>query len=123
MIAIAILFMGTFAILSLVSSLLSNARRLQQPMVDASALLGQLAITNQLAEGSYSGNLGDTLGKAYQDYNWSGVIVEEQSNKLFRATYQIQNARGNKEVVSRITTLFYSPQSPAGSLDGGNFIH
>ena len=97
MIAIAILFMCTFAILGLVSSTLENARHLQRPLVDASALVNsQLAITNQLAEGNYSGNLGDTLGKAYQDYTYDGSIVEVQSNKLFQADFVIQNARGKQ---------------------------
>ena len=45
MIAIAILFIGTFAILDLVSSSLANARRLQRPLVDASALVSQLSLT------------------------------------------------------------------------------
>ena len=61
MIAIGILFLATFAILDLVSSSLGNARRLQRPMVDASALLSQLSLTNKLVEGTYSGNLGDAL--------------------------------------------------------------
>ena len=122
MIAIAILFMCTFAILGLVSSTLENARHLQRPLVDASALVSQLSLTNQMVEGTYSGNLGDTLGKAYQDYNWTGVIIEVQSNRLFKADFVIQNAFGNKDIVSRTTTLFYRPQSPAGSLDGGNFV-
>lgn len=122
MIAVAILFMCTFAILSLVSSTLASAQRLQRPLVDASALVSQLSMTNQLSEGTYSGNLGDVLGKAYQDYNWTGVITEVQSNRLYKADYVIQNAFGNKDVISRTTTLFYRPQSPPGSLDGGNFV-
>ena len=48
MIAIAILFIGTFAILGLVSSSLANVRRLQRPLVDASALLAQWSLTNKL---------------------------------------------------------------------------
>jgi hypothetical protein len=31
--------------------------------------------------------------------------------------------RGSREIISDMTTLFYRPQSPDGSLDGGNFIH
>jgi Tfp pilus assembly protein PilV len=122
MIAVAILFMATFAILSLISSTLANIRRLQRPLVDASALLAQLSLTNQLSEGTYSGNLGDMLGKPYEDYNWIGTVIEVQSNKLFMADFRIQNATGGKETISRTTTLFYRPQSPAGSLDGGNFV-
>jgi len=122
MIAIAILFLGTFAILDLISSSLANARRLQRPLVDASAIASQLAATNILVEGFYSGNLGDTLGKAYNGYKWSEEIREVQSNKLFQADITIQNANGNPEIISRTTSLFYRPQSPPGSLDGGNFV-
>jgi hypothetical protein len=120
MIAIGILFMGTFAILGLISTSLSNARRLQRPMVDASALASQLSITNKLVEGVYSGNLGDLLGKAYSDYKWTGEIIEVQSNKLFRADFIIQSTR-SQDVISRTTTLLYRPESPPGSLDGGGF--
>ena len=123
MIAIGIFFLATFAILGLISSALANARRLQRPMVDASALLSQISLTNKLVEGTYSGNLGDALGKAYADYRWTGEIIEVGSNKLFQADFIVQPARGGNEVISRVSTLFYRPQSDAGSLDGGNFIH
>jgi hypothetical protein len=119
MIAIGIFFMATFAILGLVSGSLANARRLQRPCVDASALLSQLSLTNKLVEGIYTGNLGDTLGKAYQDFRWTGEITEVASNKLFKADFVIQTAYGSHAVVSRTATLFYRPQSPNGSLDGG----
>ena len=124
MIAIGLLFMGTFAILSLISSSLTNVRRLQRPLVDASALVSQLSLTNQLVEGFYSGNLGDTLGKEYSQYKWTGEILEVGSNRLFQADFKIYYASGvNRDVLSRTTTLFFRPQSPPGSLDGGNFIH
>src|SRR5882757_9044075 len=84
MIAVANLFIGTFAILDLISSSLANARRLQHPLVDASAIASQLSMTNQLVEGVYSGNLGDMLGKAYNEYKWMEEIREVQSNKLFQ---------------------------------------
>jgi prepilin-type N-terminal cleavage/methylation domain-containing protein len=118
MIAIAILFIGTFAILDLISSSLANVRRLQRPLVDATALVSQLSLTNKLVEGVYSGNLGDVLGKAYNEYKWTGEIVEVQSNRLFQADFVIQNARGGSEIISRTTTLFFRPESPPGSLDG-----
>jgi prepilin-type N-terminal cleavage/methylation domain-containing protein len=121
MIAIAILCIGTFAILGLVSSSLENARRLQRPMVDASAITSQLALTNKLVEGEYSGNLGDLLGKTYKDYSYLGEIREIQSNRLFQADYVIMNANGGKDIISRTTTFFYRPDSPPGLLDGGNF--
>ena len=123
MIAVGIFFMAVFAILGLGSSALGNARRLQQPLVDASALVSQLSLTNQLVEGTYTGNLGDMLGKAYQDYKWTGEINEVGSNHLYSADFVIQRARGGPEIISRTSTLFFRPQSPPGSLDGGNFIH
>lgn len=123
MIATALLFMGIFAILGLVSGALANARRLQRPLVDASALVSQLSLTNQLIEGTYSGNLADMLGKSYQDYRWMGEVREVGSNHLYSADFVIQYAHGNAQILSRTSTLFYRPQSPPGSLDGGNFIH
>ena len=123
MIAAGIFFLATFAILGLISTSLGNARRLQRPCVDASALLSQLSLTNKLVEGTYSGNLGDLLGKAYQEYRWTGEIIEVSSNRLYQADFIIQSARGGRDVLSRATTLFYSPQSPPGSLDGGGLIH
>ena len=122
MIATAIFFLATFAILGLISTSLGNARRLQRPCVDASALLSQLSLTNKLVEGTYTGNLGDLLGKAYQEYRWTGEIIEVGSNRLYQADFIIQSARGGRDVLSRATTLFYSPQSPPGSLDGGGLI-
>lgn len=121
MIAMSILFLGTFAVLNLVSSLLANARHLQRPLVDASAVLSQFSLTNKLSEGPWSGNLGDMLGKQYQEYNFSGVVTEVGSNRLFQADFAIFRGN-NRDPIARTTTLFYRPQSDPGSLDGGNFI-
>jgi prepilin-type N-terminal cleavage/methylation domain-containing protein len=122
MIAIAIFFVGAFAILTLVSQSLSNAQRLQHPLVDASAILSQLSLTNQLTEGPQDGNLGDLLGKNYQNFSYKGEITEERSNKLFMADFYIFDAKNNRDPVARTTTFFFRPQSPNGSLDGGNFV-
>ena len=118
MIAIGILFIGTFAILGLISTSLANARRLQRPMVDASAVVSQIAMTNKLVEGIYSGNLSDLLGKPYADYKWTGEIREVQSNRLFQLDVVIQTTR-SRDIISRNTSLLFRPESPPGSLDGG----
>ncbi len=124
MIAMGILCVGTFAILSLISSSLVNVRRLERPLVDASALVSQLSLTNKISEGTYSGNLSEVLGKGYDEYKWTGEITEVGSNRLFQADFIIQFANGrSRDVLSRTTTLFFRPQSDPGSLDGGNFIH
>ena len=125
MIAIAIFFMASFAILGLISSSLASVRRLQRPMVDASPVLAWFAATNSLIEGTYSGSLGDDemLGKEYRDYNWTAEIVEVGSNRLFGVRCIIRPAYGKQDVISDLATVLYKPQSPPGSLDGGNFIH
>ena len=103
---------ATFVILSLVSNSLANARRLQRPMVDAGALAAELSQTNQLATGLKSGNLSDLLGDSYQGYTWTRDIEEVQTDKLYQADFIIQSASGDREVVSKMSILLYSPNSP-----------
>jgi Tfp pilus assembly protein PilV len=119
MIASAIFFMAVFAILGLVSSSLNNLRRLQRPLVDASALASELSLTNKLTEGTDSGNLGDLLGKDYNNYTWTSDIQEVQTNKLFQVDFEVRNIGGDRATVSQISLLLFRPQSDAGSLDGG----
>ena len=123
MVAIGCFFMAVFAILGLVSASLGNARRLQRPMVDAGVLASELSLTNQLIEGTASGDLGEYLGKAYQGYTWTYAIQEVSSNKLFQVDFIVQGDSPGKPVVSKMSILLFRPQSPPGSLDGGNFIH
>jgi len=118
MIAVGIFFIGVFAILGLVSSSLDNARRLQRPLVDGGAIASWLAVTNIFHEGTYTMNLGDVLGDAYSGYDCTYDVQEVGTNKLFQVGYIVQSTTGNHEIISSMTNLFYSPQSPAGSLDG-----
>jgi Tfp pilus assembly protein PilV len=113
MIAIGIFAMAVFVILALVSGALANARRLQRPMVDAAMLASELSITNQLEEGSSSGD----FGKAYPGYSWTATVTEAMTNKLFRVDYVVQRS-DNKEVMQTMSVLFFRPQSKAGVLDG-----
>ena len=121
MVAIAIFFVGSFAILGLISSSLNNVRRLQHPSVDASPVLARYAATNSLIEGTYSGNLGDPelLGKDYRDYNYLVEILEVASNHLYAVNCKIFPSNGKQEVLSDMTTVLYRPLSPPGNLDGG----
>jgi prepilin-type N-terminal cleavage/methylation domain-containing protein len=121
MIAIAIFFVGSFAILGLISTSLSNVRRLQRPSVDASPVLARYAATNILIEGTYQGSLGDAelLGKDYRDYKWVANVEEIASNHLYSVECAIIPASGHGAVISDLSTVLYKPQSPAGSLDGG----
>lgn len=118
MIAIMIFCMATFTILCLVSSSLENTRRLQRPLVDAGVVAGEYSLTNQLVEGNYSGDLGDTLGDAYKGYKWTSAVSEVLSNKLFQVDVILQSPAPGNPVVSQIHILLYRPQSVAGSLDG-----
>ncbi len=116
MIAIGIFFMSMFVILSLVSSSLANARRLQRPMVDAAMIASELSLTNQLVEINQSGD----FGKLYPGYSWTANINEVQSNKLFQVDYVVRS--DNKQVVQTMSVLFFRPKSPAGSLDGATVM-
>jgi prepilin-type N-terminal cleavage/methylation domain-containing protein len=118
MVAVMIFCMAAFTILALVSSSLENTRRLQRPLVDTSVLAGCYSLTNQLVEGNYSGDLGDTLGKAYRGYRWTSAVSEVQTNKLFQVDLILQSPAAGNPVVSKTSILLYRPQSVAGSLDG-----
>jgi hypothetical protein len=113
MIAIGIFFMCVFVILSLVSSSLKNARRLERPMVDAAMLASELSLTNQIVETSQSGD----FGKLYPGYTWTADISEVLTNRLFQVDYVVER-NDTKEAVQKMSVLFYRPKSPAGSLDG-----
>ncbi|HUC85299.1 MAG TPA: prepilin-type N-terminal cleavage/methylation domain-containing protein [Candidatus Acidoferrales bacterium] len=121
MVAIAIFFIGSCAILDLVSSSLNNVRRLQRPSVDAGPVLARYAATNSLVEGTYQGSLGDPelLGQDYRDYNYIVTITEVRSNHLYSVECAILPAHGKPGVISDLSTVLYRPQSPKGSLDGG----
>jgi hypothetical protein len=125
MIAVAIFFVAVFSILGLVSNSLANARRLNQPVVDASPVAGFLAQTNILVEGTYQRDLGDPdlLGPAYRGYVVKYEVREIATNRLFNVDFAVQSRDPGRPVVSQWSTLYYKPDSPPGSLDGGNFIH
>ena len=112
---------ATFAILALVSQSLEIARRLQRPMVDAGLVASQLSLTNSLVEGCKSGDLGDLLGDQYKDYMWTYCVQEAQPNKIFQVDIIVQRGGGSGPVISKMSVQFYRPDSPPGSLDGGNF--
>ena len=121
MFAVVAFCTATFAILALVSQSIDIARRLQRPMVDSGLVASELSLTNKLIEGTESGDLGDLLGDAYKGYTYDYAVDEVQTNRLFQVVIAIQNNEGNKPVVSKMTILLYRPDSPPGSLDGGNF--
>jgi hypothetical protein len=112
MIAIGIFFMCIFVILTLVSSSLANARRLQRPMVDAAMLASELSLTNKIVEGTQSGD----FGKFYPGYSWKSEVNEVETNGLYQADFTVFQDNPN-EVVEKMSVLYFSATS-AGSLDG-----
>jgi hypothetical protein len=112
MIAIGIFFMCIFVILTLVTSSLANARRLQRPMVDAAMLASELSLTNKIVEGTQSGD----FGKIYPGYSWKSEINEVETNGLYQADFTVFQDHPN-EVVEKISVLYFNATS-AGSLDG-----
>jgi Tfp pilus assembly protein PilV len=118
MIAIGIFFMAVFAILGLVSSSLENARRLQRPFVNANPVAGYLLQTNMLVEGIYEADLSEFLGNAYKGYQVTYAVQEVETNKFFQVDFVVQSADRGRAVVSKMTAMYFKPQSPAGSLDG-----
>jgi len=113
MIALAIFFMAVFAILGLMSSVLRNARLLQNKKgVDAGMVAAQyLCLTNKLVEEVQSGDFGDM----YPDYNWTMDTYEAATNGLFQVDIIVQ--RGSSGAVeSKMSVLRFAPDSSPGSL-------
>lgn len=106
MIAAGILFMCLFAIFQVMSVSLKNARSLQRTQVDAGLLAVDLALTNQLAEGTESGDFGDL----YQDYRWTREITEVGTNGLYQVDFTVYR-RGAQNPESRMSVLYFKPNS------------
>jgi hypothetical protein len=123
MIAIGIFFGAAFAILTVVSGAVANARALQRPQVDAAAVASIFSTTNKIVETTDSGDLGDLLGDNYHGYTWESTSIEVMTNKLFRVDFTIYSPAPGHPVFSQISTLFFRPQSPPGNLDGGLGLH
>ena len=123
MIAIAIFFAAAFAILTVVSGALANARLLQRPQVDAAAVASLCSITNRIVEGTDSGDLSELLGDTYQGYTWESTSREIASNKLFQVDFTIYSPAPGHPIFSQISARFFRPQAPAGSMDTGLGLH
>jgi hypothetical protein len=107
MIAIAIFFMVSFAILALVSGVLRNARALRMVRPNAGILAAELSLTNKVEEGSESGD----FGSLYPDYDWTRDIVEAGSNGLFMAEFTVYRRGQHGAPDSRMSILLYRPDS------------
>src|SRR5207249_2749239 len=73
-IACAIFFMAAFAILEVIITGVAQARALEQREPDAGMLAATLSLTNQLVEGTDSGDFEDVAPGLYKQYRWARDI-------------------------------------------------
>jgi Tfp pilus assembly protein PilV len=115
MIALAIFFTATFAILGLLSNTLRNARALQTAEPDLGQVAAKVELTNSLSEMTASGN----FGNAYKGYTWAYETYQVGSNNLWAADLSINHKVGRNTVSTRTTILLYRPASPSAPVRGG----
>lgn len=111
--AMALLFGMVFILLQITSTNLRIARALQHTVVDASSLAAELSITNQLVEGSDSGDFGDL----HPGYGWRREITMVGTNGLFEARFEVFNSR-DREPESELVVLLFKPESMTGAGGG-----
>ena len=114
-IACAIFFIAGFAILELVTRSVSMARSLQQREPDAGMLAASLSLTNQLIEGSETGDFEDLAGNLYPDYSWGRDTLEVFSNGLFQVDFYVINDKRSGAEPAKMSIFLFRPQSPPGS--------
>lgn len=117
MVALALFFMCTFAILGLTSQLLKNARIFQNKRSPGVALVHGwfTSKTNRVTEGEVNVEFTDIspdLGELYRDYYAivSAAPNEEMTNGLWNVTYTVFN-RQTRQVDSMVNTFYWDPQS------------
>jgi len=111
MIAMAILFMGVFAILDLVSTNLRAARTIQKSAVDPTMVIAELYQTNKLTEGLQSGD----FAEIYPGYTWTRSVDQVASNGLFKIKIVVSGPKGKGFMDDNLTLLLWRPDSQAGA--------
>jgi Tfp pilus assembly protein PilV len=107
MIAMAIFFMAVFAILGLVAQNLQIARNLRCSEVDFSTVAAELALTNKLQEGAYSGDFGDF----YPGAEWTADVYLYATGGLFQADITVLWPRSKSMSQERTSLWLYRPES------------
>jgi hypothetical protein len=113
MVACAMFFIATFAILALVASTLRNARVLERGDVDvgiAAAQVYQTLKTNKQTQFNFSGDFGDT----YPSYSWTASVDEYMTNGLLQVEV-VLSKRGRGPVDSLLFWV-YSPDAKSTQL-------
>jgi hypothetical protein len=120
-IACAIFFMVSFAVIEMVIQGLSAARSLQQREPDAGMLAATLSLTNRLEEGTESGDFETIAPGLYPGYRWERYVEEVGSNSLFKVDFIVYyNRQGKRKGLSEshMSILLFKPGSPPGSASG-----
>jgi hypothetical protein len=105
MIAIAIFFMCMFAILGIFGAGLHSALLLRRDGPTPGMIASELSLSNQLDEGTLSGNFGDV----YPNYSWSADVITAATNGLYRLNISVMGPSGS--VDSAMSILLYRPDS------------
>lgn len=117
--AMGLLFGMVFILLQITTTNLRIAKALQRTTVDAGSLAAEISLTNQLVEGSESGDFGDL----HPGFNWQREITMVGTNGLFEVRFEVYRERESKPE-SELVVLLYRPDSAqragGGSLRTGN---
>lgn len=116
--AMGLLFGMVFILLQITTTNLRIAKALQRTTVDASSLAAEISMTNQLVEGSDSGDFGDL----HPGFNWQREITMVGTNGLFEVRFEVYRERETRPE-SELVVLLYRPDSAqragGGSLRSG----
>ena len=118
-VACAIFFMVSFALLQMVTTGLIAARSLQVRHPDPGLVLSALSLTNAFEEGDISGDYDEIAPGTYPGFRWEAYIEEVGSNGLFQVQVLTYNDRKKGESPATITGLFWRPNSKPGSATKG----
>lgn len=125
MIALAIFFMCTFAILGLTSQLLQNARAFQSKKSPHVSLVHAwyTSKTNRVTEGLTTVEFSDIspdLGEMYRDHyaEIDAQLSQVMTNGLWDVHYRVFN-RKNRQVESEVLTFYFDPNSQSRPGGGG----
>jgi hypothetical protein len=106
MIAVAIFFMATFAILGLTSRTLAQARALTPMEIDTAALAAELSLTNRLEEGPIPDTIIRHFEHMYPNYTCGGIITEVGTNGLFKVELEVGGVSEAKHVIRSHSEIF-----------------
>lgn len=124
MVAMTIFFIAVFAILSLMSTLLNNARVFQtkRPPEARMIFAYQTSITNRVIEGSIDFDFSEMaeFGDEFQDYRAEVEAYpnEMYTNGLWDVQYRVVNRRTGR-IESTFTTFQFDPNTKSKQLSGG----